>query len=678
MKNYIRAIKHAADGNRIFNNAGEVSNYHRIQSSKGFRAAAGLIAEQLQNYGLDSKVKSYPADGKKWYLSAKIFKEWDCKEAYCDLLSPEIKRLADFSANNLSIIQRSYPCDHRNKPLDVVLLDRGTEEAAYEGLDLQGKIIFVREAFQPFMEWAVKKRGAVGIISDFLRPIDDVRDRFTMFDALNYTSFWWKYTINEPKAFGFVLSPKEGDILAEQCRKMREEHIKDSSKDLYPKVSCYVSSSIYDGSFENVDTVIKGESDEEIIIVAHLCHPRASANDNASGVAAGMEAMKTLNDLLKNGKIPPLKRTIRLLLVPEFTGTYAFLDEIGAGMKKILAGINLDMVGGRQANGYGPLTMVDLPRAMPSFVTDLAAFVIDEVRKDGNTALFEGEQNISVLNIQETIYGGGSDHFILSDPTIAIPTFMLGQSPDVNYHTDKDTIDKLDPFILQKSACIAASYAYALANLSIDDLSGILNKSGERLSRALSLAIERAHEKKDKNDNQTANDLYEEFEQIKRFAGAGCDDYKRFFKGSEQERLSLLIGNEQQYIKTIVDAAFKKYLVNSGVKDFTYRKHQTPSQYAGIPIRKHVSPIQHLDDYAINDNELYAAYTAYNKGSRKKFKSSGDSEALIQFYMDGKRSIFEIARELRLELNDGDPDIVMDYIKLLEQYKLVDIIVEVK
>jgi len=86
-----------------------------------------------------------------------------------------------------------------------------------------------------------------------------------------------------------------------------------------------------------------------------------------------------------------------------------------------------------------------------------------------------------------------------------------------------------------------------------------------------------------------------------------------------------------------------------------------------------MSPIWYLEDYALNDESLFKAFTDYNKGNRSKLLSSHQSEVLIQYYMDGKRTVHDIAGELWVENRDGSPEIVYEYIKLLELYGLVEI-----
>ena len=405
----------------------EVTNFNRIQASTGYRVAAEHVVKKLQADGISCRMLQYPSDEKIWYWASKTFKEWDCQNAWCDLVVPERRRLADYRANNIAVVQKSFPCDYANTPLDVVMLDKGPDESAYEGLDLKGKVVFIRDAFNPYMEWAFSKRGAVGLITDFMREVPSVRARSDLYDIRNYTSFWWKDVKNEPNIFGFVLTPRQGDELAALIRKMQAEHEQDASKPACPQVVCKVEASLYDGYLDVVEATLPGETDEEILVVAHLCHPRASANDNASGVSCAMEIVRVLKQLVDTKQIPPLKRGVRMILVPEFSGTYAWLHGHQELLPRILAGINLDMVGGRQTKGYGPLSICGQPHANPAIVTDAAALCLDEVKKNAQST--GGRDMVPMFNSHITAYAGGSDQFILDDPTINIPTPMLGQWP---------------------------------------------------------------------------------------------------------------------------------------------------------------------------------------------------------------------------------------------------------
>ena len=458
------------NGHRAFQTVAEISTFHRIQASTGYRQAAHHCKEKLRRWGINTAdVLSFPARDDKVFLTYPSFKEWDCRSAVCELVTPERRLLCDFDACPMSVIQKSAPCDHWDEPLEVIMLDKGTDESMYDGVDFENKMVFVRDDINKVFDWVVGKRKAAGLITDFVLQDKYVRERHDQSDTLRYTSFWWR--LNQTPAFGFVLSPREGDRLAGECEEL-------AKKGLRPTVRCKIDSSLYDGNIEDVFASLPGESDDVILLVGHLCHPRASANDNASGSACVMEAVKTIKTLTEQGDLPPLKRTIWMLLVPEFTGTYAFLERLGKDVSRIKAAFNLDMVGARQDRGYGPITITDLPMETPSFVSDAAATVLDEIKKQ--VVGMMPESYCPMFNSHMTEYSGGSDHVVLSDPMTNVPCLMLGQWPDKFYHTSSDTLEVVDPYILSRSACLAASYAYSLANLEEGDMEDIFNTSLQR------------------------------------------------------------------------------------------------------------------------------------------------------------------------------------------------------
>lgn len=115
--------------------------------------------------------------------------------------------MADFDTCATSVMQKSGPYDYSGQPLDIVLMDKGSRKEDYEGVDLEGKLLFLREPFAAYMDWAFTEKGAVGFVTDYLREVPGVRSREDLYDIRNYTSFWWKDWEKEPHIFGFVLTP---------------------------------------------------------------------------------------------------------------------------------------------------------------------------------------------------------------------------------------------------------------------------------------------------------------------------------------------------------------------------------------------------------------------------------------------------------------------------------------
>jgi aminopeptidase YwaD len=431
----------------------DIARYHRIQASPGFRQAAHYCLECLREAGVEAEVLSFPANDTTQYWSAQMFQEWKAAEATLHLVEPEDERrkLADFRACPISLIQRSAPFEGET---EVVLLEDGEEEAEYEGLDLTGKVVLTKGDVDRVRQLAVEKRGAVGILFDGMRETPPVRARMDVPDALQYTSFWWSG--QETKCFGFVLSPREGEKLRGLIKKQTQDG------EAPVKVRAKVISRLYDGEIEVVSALIPGETSQEVVIVAHLCHPRPSANDNASGSAAALEIARTLRKLIDSGKLAPPQRGIRFLWVPEMTGTYAYLATREDEIERMVAGLNLDMVGQNQELCGSSFLIECPPQALPSFAPDLLERLREELL--GETSALGGTGQYPLFRHAVIPFSGGSDHYILSDPSVGVPTPMIIQWPDKFYHTSQDTPDKVDPAMLGRVGSLAATYAYFLAN----------------------------------------------------------------------------------------------------------------------------------------------------------------------------------------------------------------------
>ena len=193
MENIIRTIEKSISPERMLGTISELSSYHRIQASNGYAAAARKCCDLLEGYGISAEIISYSADYGLKIMNQSLFPTWNCDSAWCRLVMSEGEGelLADYSAQPISVFQRSYACDHCDAPLEIVMLDRGSDPARYEGLDLKGKLIFVREDFYSYLDWAVRKGGALGILSDYVVSAEKVRTRQDQWHVRKYTTFWW-------------------------------------------------------------------------------------------------------------------------------------------------------------------------------------------------------------------------------------------------------------------------------------------------------------------------------------------------------------------------------------------------------------------------------------------------------------------------------------------------------
>ena len=86
--------------------------------------------------------------------------------------------------------------------------------------------------------------------------------------------------------------------------------------------------------------------DQEIVYSCHLDHPNPGANDNASGCAGILEVARTLQRLIRSGALSRPERTLRFIWPAEIEGTIALLNARPEFVRRTLATIHLDMIGG--------------------------------------------------------------------------------------------------------------------------------------------------------------------------------------------------------------------------------------------------------------------------------------------------------------------------------------------
>lgn len=453
LQSIIAKVKAEFSRELAFAHVAEISQHHRIQASPGYREAALYCLRALTKAGLPANLLSYAGDGKTCYWNYLMPGEWVCHKGELTMIYPEKQSLASYTRVPLSLIQRSASTPEGGVTAELIVLDKGDDEESYPETDFTRTIVLTDGDYNKVREWAIEKRGAIGIITDRMSEFPPVRHRYDLGDALQYTSFWWKG--EEKRCFGFVISPKQGSQLRQLARELAE-------KGERIKLFAEVESSFFNGHIEDVTATISGSTEDEIVIVAHLCHPQPSANDNASGAGVVLETARTLKKLIDKGELPPPQRTIRFLLVPEMAGTYAYLANNEDRIARMVAALNLDMVGQNQELCKGPLLVERPPHAALSFAGDLMEAVLNAATKE--VPNLAHTSHYALFKHAVTAFSGGSDHYILSDPTVGVGCPMLIQWPDKFYHTSFDTLDKVDPDMLYRVGVMTATYAYFAAS----------------------------------------------------------------------------------------------------------------------------------------------------------------------------------------------------------------------
>jgi aminopeptidase YwaD len=469
----VAAMAQELSGESAKRNLEGIARNHRQRGSRGFHAAAELVAERARAYGLsDVSILQFPADGKIFYGTQRSRLAWDADFAELwemrkdgDTWNPAVL-MGSYEAMPVALAEDSESAD---VTADLVDVGNGTAESDYAGKDVRGKIVLAGAQPGGVQELAVEKFGAAGIISY----------------AQNQRTAWWGENENlvrwghlesfpKTKTFGFMVSLKTARTLRERLARGEQIHL-----------HAVVRAGDHAANYEVVTATIPGADpklkQEEIAFSCHLDHQRPGANDNASGCVTILEVARTLQKLITEGKLARPARTIRFIWPPEIEGTTTLLNARPDLAQHIKAAIHMDMVGG------GPVTKAIFhvtrgPMSLPSFIHDVAEafgdFANQQTEKLAKTGVAEyplvaPEGGKEPLLAEFASFSMGSDHDVYQEGSFRIPAIYMNDWPDRYIHTNFDSAANIEPTKLKRAAFIGATSGYFLAQLTQKDESAI-------------------------------------------------------------------------------------------------------------------------------------------------------------------------------------------------------------
>jgi aminopeptidase YwaD len=558
------------------------------------------------------------------------------------MVEPRDERIVGYPEIGMSVMTYSNPGD---VTAELVWVGSGTSEADYAGKNVRGKIVLATGYGGEVHRLAVLKYGAAAVVC----YLDDDRAKEHP-DMLQYTGLWPKTEELPHVKFGFNITNRQGtalrDLLLGGKRVVVRAQVKGIGLEPY--------------FMDVVVARIRGSQhpDEEILMTAHLDHPKESANDNASGSAGMLDIATTLKQLCREGRLPAPGRTIRFLWVPEWYGTMAYVDghpelagpSLGG---KVLADLNLDMIGENLELVHSQMIITRTPLSIPSALNDVVenmAVMVSGI----NVRTPRGSQ--SVMNYRITPYGGGSDHMMAIDRKI--PGIMIVHD-DYTHHTSEDTPDKVDPVELERSEILATSSALYLANLTPEqgvDLVNLVGANGAARLAAASRSRERAL-------------MMAEGASVDK-AWAEAQNALDLGRDAEVKALrSVLDFNDGQIVRArisleegLIGAEHEK--LSSALRDAARlrgsHRSEPPSlprePNSRIPVRLTRGPL----DFGLPMSRLKGKDLEwYRSGS---FSLSGDETFELVNFIDGKRSISDIRNALSAEFAPVDLSIVTHYI----------------
>ncbi|MCC6365983.1 MAG: M28 family peptidase [Bryobacterales bacterium] len=578
-----------------------------------FQATAEYLKAEMQKAGLrNAEILGAPADGVTQAGFWTMPLAWDVKSARLEILDsslPEASRvLADYEKVPSSLGMWSGPTAPGGVTAEIVEVKKG-DIGRLGQMDLHGKLALT-EMNPANIKWLLVKAGALGAINTFT-------ENPSLADGRQWVNAWgddgWAFTKRSTPLLCFSITPRQASLVRKLLARGPV------------RVKAVVDARYYSGTYPYVTAVVPGTGPEEVLTLGHMAEQ--GAQDNATGVAATLEALGTLHRLIEEGKLPRPKRSIRILAMGEMYGSMHYVEHNPERIRRTVAAMCVDT----------PAASYDLAGTEYSF------YMNPHVAKDFTDA-FILEVAASHLRTvgrpwHEKPFTTGTDTY-LAEPMVGIPTVWGYSGSGVEtHHNSEDTPDRVDTRSLRDISVIDAAFLYYIANAGEQEAIWLARLSESRGYRRMLKAVEQSTEHLDYAlDRETQAVL----------------SVLRLAQESRREELRRSLDPMVERLRRFRDLQFART---------ASREEITPAPADGAKIivkRKRFGTVP-LDDLP------HEQWGKYPSGAWAAIPT------IALYWCDGHRNLAEVARLTQLELGRTDFDFV-GHFRFLRRHNYVDFV----
>src|SRR6266550_3536318 len=545
---------------------------------------------------------------------------WDVKSARLEIVDPpvhsDIAALTDYQKIPASLGMWSGATPPEGVMAEVVSLSDADLPRLGE-MHLTGKLVLLNQNPAGF-KWALVKSGALGAINTFT-------ENPSLENGRQWINAWgdqgWGFTKGSTPLLSFSISPREGALV----RKLLAERG-------VVRVRATVDSRYYSGTYPYVTGLIRGSGPEEVLTLGHSFEQ--GAQDNATGVAAMLESLATVNRLIFSGKLPRPKRSIRLLTMGELYGSMYYIEKHPDRIRRTVAALCMDTPAASYDLAGTEYTFYMNPHAARSYTDAFILRVAQEYFSQVHRPWHE-HQSMS-----------GTDTY-LSEPMINVPTvnaaylyYLANASESEGMWLAELSQTRGYEKILQSSApflerAAAASNAQDLGRLLQDALDHVSYSVG-RESQAVLSVLRLVPES---NRNDAAASLAPMIEGLRRF-------------GEEQT----------SRVRRAIDRRARELGLQAPVQPIAALDTQRDKAARIVVKRKRFGTLP-LDDMPTDQRE------GYPSGAWESIPTTA------LYWCDGHRNLAEVIHLTRMELGPTDFDFV-GYFLFLRKHGYVDFLSE--
>lgn len=614
-----------------------------------------FILKKLKEYGIEeAEIIELPTRSKE---------TWDAEMGELWLLKPEKVKIADLKEIAASLCSGSSAAD---VTAELVYVGSGERQSFYEGKEIKGKVVLVNGSPERARRLAVEKYEALGLVG-----YSSTHPEFDR-DQVGWSSI--RPSEKEKKTFAFMVSERVGQDL----RDLLERGVK-------VEVRAVSKAQMVPYKEEMVAALLKGKDypEEELVFTAHLFEgfAKQGANDDASGCVSILETARVLKKLADEGKIPPLKRSIRFLFVPEISGTAAYIQKFPEIARRFFANINEDMVGEGLIKNYSYFRLITTPWSLPTYLTDVVSTFVEWVAA---TQELMGQRMVKPI-VSPTgsrdpfyysidPYSGGSDHIVFVDGGVKVPANFFNVWPDMWYHSSGDTPDKSDTTQLKRAVFLGAAAAVFLANAGSAEVEKMIKQTSTMAPSRIGQDKSKAEKMILKAEKKDVHSAYKEARNIIEQAFVrenGALSSIKFFIKADPSLENYLALRMKRFNES------KLAWLNEIDEIYKYRclKEKISPQKAALTqdeIRlSRLVPVRTEKMRGFFDFMKYAEERAKYKDLPPYSLRAAESE--VRNFIDGKKSILEIRNAASAESEPISLKDVENYIKVLERIGFVEI-----
>jgi hypothetical protein len=431
-----------------------ITSHARYPNSQGFFEAAEYVAARARDYGLQKvRIERFPQTAPMW----------DPEEAELSVLSPAAEHIETILAQHSA-----------NGDLTAPLID-----ARGHAGNARGSVLLTDD--EPAV--ALRKFGGqrpAALISD---AGGEYFGRRTPPDAI-------MWAMVNPNSIALMISPRDGERLRALLQRGPVTiRVHARARGTTPGAIGMVMG--------EVPGVVTGQ---DVVIAAHLDHQYPGANDNGSGDGTLLELARTLNALIAANKMAKPHRTIRFWWTTEIESEQAWFHEHPEDARNIMLAVVLDQAGGER-NAENNLIAIRNPEWLPSYADDLIENLAEYVKNRYAPAEHEPDPLLVApggshqsLRPDYWAYQPITDEVAFEANEVRIPGIALAVPSLDLIHTNLDTVDRLDPTWMKRSALLTLAPALYVANASKTEARAILEYTFRRSAARLALSDDPARD----------------------------------------------------------------------------------------------------------------------------------------------------------------------------------------